>query len=242
MPINPVLYAIQNLQQGKSTGAFRGVRSSPELADSAVSRIDLNSEYSEKFGDVLRGSGERRKVYETELEKLIASSNTLKTNYGNESAYSRDTALPGLYRELWKNEGWGISYRNNPGWFKYKDRIRTEERNQRNRTLSYNTSITNNKSAADAQYEIYTGAADRLNAEYKTKETAMDKSGYLAFAAPDEEAVSPSTTGETLASTDLYSDSLEAQMIDRKQQIQKSGTTPDEDILTGMMQSSLYQR
>lgn len=95
------------------------------------------------------------------------------------------------------------------------------------------------KTKQAAGYETYAGEATRITNKLKSDQAGIESLGYLATKGPSDSASPPVSTGETLAATDLYSGDLNQQMLGKKA-AQQAG--PEEDIVSGLMQSSLYSR
>lgn len=104
---------------------------------------------------------------------------------------------------------------------------------------SYLAAVEDAKTKQAAGFEVYAGEAKRVQDKLTSDQAGIESLGYLATKAPTDSASPPPSTGVTLAATDLYSGDLNQQMLGKKA-AQQAG--PEDDIVSGLMQSSLYSR
>lgn len=212
MAMNPVLYNIANLQSGRGTGSFRGVKVAPELRNTEFAQFDKAAS-----------------------DTLLSQLNAMKSDYSIQRAAddARYAALPGLWTES------GRLYDS----FKPGTKARTFYAAQRD--------------AYQAEYKALPSLINTRLSQYKTALTPLQtqresligsyadetrKADHLAFASPSSENASPTISeGASLAATDLYSDTLESEVIGRKQLAQTT-SEPEDDLVSGMVESSIYSR
>lgn len=249
---NPVLYNIENLQRGRSTGVFSGVRSTQQLSDAALARTAEANAYSARLDSARIGTEDRKVVYDTTLSDLIGKTTAAKEVYDKDTTAFTEV-FPDLQRKLantsqriivgfnWNGTSFSPMYGTNPEWLKAQKAYDSAKDAQYKRTESYNSLVNTSKATAESAFETYAGKESRILKEFQAKQAERDPQGYLAYEAPAETDVSPTVTGETLADTELYSDTLASEMLGKKQQLQTQAQ-PEEDILSGVLQSSLYSR
>lgn len=212
MAINPVLYNIANLQSGKSTGAFRGVRAAPALRNTELPTFDS-----------------------AKADSLLESLNSMKSKYAEtrNAQDARYAALPGLWAADYAeadNYKPGTKYRSflydRAGGYQYEWKQLPAQINAG--FSAYQTSLAPLQSERTSMIDSYKDAAGKVD--------------HLAFASPSasDSPASP-TQGASLAATDLYSDDLETAITGRKQE-QLQLPEPEDDVVTGAMQSSIYSR
>lgn len=280
---NPVLYNM-GLQQGRSTGAFRGVRATPKLNTGAEQFRALSQQYNTDMLAAMEGSGERKVAYDALMSELGASLTSAKSAFeaklpGLEQNvrtageayqnYSPPTDLTGTVRLTANNvfQADEATVRRNlyaaqhdypklapiyqaaldeimakkaESITPYKTAYETASSAIKTEADAYNKLVADANTRSKTAYETYAGAADQVRAKYEADRNAMTGLGHLAYAGPDETTASPSpTTAQQLGATDLYSQDLEAQVLGRKQRMQEA---PEEDIMSGVLQSSLYRR
>lgn len=367
MATNPVLYNIQNLQQGRSTGTFRGVRQAPQLSDVATQRSALIGQYNTDLEGASKEAVTKQTAYET-LSKQIAAqvavgkgtyesttkslqdkmaasltkytdttksaSGTVATDaqkaaYTNEIAqlnatiaegqkqlkmypssylyssssdgytaalkrlpvaqfeYSKLTSPTGVdagelakYQELVRKGNAQISsamrYPNAEGsnqfirdgqqlvadgnaglaaltaaankpqadaYAAYRADAEAANAAQKAAHEAYTKLIENSNSTQKASYTDTFGQLDKVQTEFKDRRASIEGLGYLAQKSIAPDAVSPDvSTGATLAATDLYSNDLAAQISGRQKSLQATPDAPEDDLVTGALQSSLYSK
>lgn len=214
MAMNPVLYNIANLQSGRGTGAFRGVRVAPELRNTEIPTFD-----SKRADELLTQLNTKRDAFKTSYDPLKATYDAIPDQIATADYYLNKLSVGS---GTWWN-------------WKTKRNILVDQASKLSPQLSslssqYQSSIAPLQTERTSMRDTYKNAASRVD--------------HLAFAAPDSESAGASPTiseGASLAATDLYSDTLESEVIGRKQ-IAQTTSEPEDDLVSGAVESSIYSR
>ena len=232
---NPVLYAIQNLQSGRNSGVFSAVRSVQKANANTMGVMEEIASIAPQVQVAQEGLNSRKPTYDALIESLQAQVPAVAQGKGAAYASARgDQATVDYYTGLLQQD---TKY--NGTYQKLRGEAQAKVEAKISPWLQQEAAIKQQQ--ADG-YTAYVGDSKAVMDSLAEKKTRLASSGYLAFAAPDEDTATPSPTGDSLASTDLYSDSLATQMGAKKAEQQATPDAPEEDILSGVMQSSLYSR
>lgn len=107
---------------------------------------------------------------------------------------------------------------------------------------AYTKAVSEANAQQRAGYDTYAGAENAVKTRFNQERNAIEGLGYLAQAAPTENSLSPSASSD-LSEADIYSEDIATLMQGRKQQAQSTkATSPEDDLITGAMQSSLYSK
>lgn len=209
---NPVLYAINNLVSGRGTGVFRGVQVAPQLANLRERAASIP------------GVTPLAETFGADLEATKSLINQLVTTAARSNTTSQALALSNLEK--------GAAY-----WYKAAETSNKGPTRDRIRELGdLSASYASAKTTLDASR----AQVAKYNAEVEARNKAINESGFLALAGPTANTVSPPVTaGQSLSATDLYTGNIESQMLGRKQ---ASELIPEDDVVTGALQSSIYGR
>jgi hypothetical protein len=124
----------------------------------------------------------------------------------------------------------------------YKTAIDQVNANSKTSFDTYQGTILDANKQQQEGYQAYVGQENTLRDRFNTERNAIEGLGYLAQAAPTLDMISPSASSAQ-DQPDIYSTDIANLMQGRKQLAQSTrATSPEDDLLTGAMQSSIYSR
>lgn len=199
------------------------------------------------YGDAKVNAGYRQELVNLEAalnksyEPLQSSSAAAYANYQSQLETTKTMAAQA--QEAYKNATSSLESQVKSAYDPYSAAATSAQSQLEAAYKDYTGTAASATSQASTAYEAAYGEQNRLTEAFKQKQQELDSLGYLAFAGPSADSASPAlSTGASLAETDLYSDELESTMLGRKQLAQQTLGSPEDDLVTGALQSSMYSK